>query len=273
MTWETYEEVVKKIYEALGKGNGVSIECWGRQCKVIGKSTVAHQIDVLTKHSDGIHEYHTAIECKYWDQTINKDILMKVREIVKDANLHKAVVVSKLGFTEDALTYGKHYNIGLVELREMTEDDWKGRIQSIVINIELKQPDIQGLNFITDDPGKEDALATPADVSLYNIHRPDGKIINVLTIVKKFHEWLTKQEEDKSCSQVFNLPQNSILKKTTENMEITVSGVQLYGVLKILRKTTEINSKDYVWLMMKSVFENKHFFITKDGVINEIPPM
>ena len=34
--WEDYEELVKDIYQALGRANGVTIECWGRSCKVEG---------------------------------------------------------------------------------------------------------------------------------------------------------------------------------------------------------------------------------------------
>ncbi len=99
MEWKEYEEITKYIYETLGAANGVKIECHGNNCKVTGKSTVVHQIDVLTSHSDGLHSYKTAVECKYCEQTINKDIIMKVAEIVEDAGLNKGVIVSKNGFT------------------------------------------------------------------------------------------------------------------------------------------------------------------------------
>lgn len=53
----------------------------GNSCKVIGRSNIQHQIDVLTIHSDGIHSYGTAIECKYWNKKIDKDIVMKLSSI------------------------------------------------------------------------------------------------------------------------------------------------------------------------------------------------
>ena len=84
MDWKHYEEVTKKIYETLGRESGVKIIGYGNQCIVRGKSGVVHQIDVLTAHSDGIHEYKTAIECKYWKDKVNKDIVMKVSEIIQD---------------------------------------------------------------------------------------------------------------------------------------------------------------------------------------------
>ncbi len=66
LDWKKYESITKYIYETLGNESGVAIEGYGNNCKVEGKSGDNHQIDVLTKHSDGIHNYRTAIECKYW---------------------------------------------------------------------------------------------------------------------------------------------------------------------------------------------------------------
>ena len=91
MDWKQYEAITKYIYETLGKDYGVKIEGFGNACKVKGKSGVSHQIDVLTSHSDGVHTYKTAIECKYWDKSISKDTIMKVAEIVEDARLNKVV--------------------------------------------------------------------------------------------------------------------------------------------------------------------------------------
>jgi hypothetical protein len=61
MDWETYEQVTRAIYQALGEENGVQILGYGKDCKILGKSRVQHQIDVLTSHSDGLHTYKTAI--------------------------------------------------------------------------------------------------------------------------------------------------------------------------------------------------------------------
>lgn len=117
MNWEIYEETVKNIYEVLGASKGVKIECYGNSCKCTGKSGVKHQIDVLTVHTDGLHDYKTSIECKYWNKKINKDIVMKAWGIRQDCNLQKGVIVSKIGLTPDAIKFAKYYDIGLVELR------------------------------------------------------------------------------------------------------------------------------------------------------------
>jgi Restriction endonuclease len=147
MNWQSYEEITKDIYAVLGKGTGVKIECYGNSCKVTGKSGVEHQVDVLTSHSDGIHCYKTAIECKYWKDRINKDIVMKAEAIKNDCNLDKAVIVSQMGFTSDGLSYAEHVGIDLVELREPLDKDWEGRIKTICIQMHIRMPNLIKLKF------------------------------------------------------------------------------------------------------------------------------
>lgn len=44
LNWKSYEELVKDIYEQLGKASGVKILGYGKDCKYMGKSEVEHQI-------------------------------------------------------------------------------------------------------------------------------------------------------------------------------------------------------------------------------------
>ena len=124
MDWKNYEKITKDIYETLGKESGVKIECYGNGCKVKGNSGVEHQIDVLASHSDGIHTYKTAIECKYWKNTISKDTVMKIHSIINETNIDKGIVISKKGFTPDAIKYAESKNIGLALLREVEKEDY-----------------------------------------------------------------------------------------------------------------------------------------------------
>lgn len=111
LDWKKYESITKYIYETLGKQSGVTIKGYSSTCTVKGKSGVSHQIDVLTAHSDGIHTYETAIGCKYWKKKVNKDIVMKLVQILEDTGISKGIIVSKSGFTRDGIQYAKHTNI------------------------------------------------------------------------------------------------------------------------------------------------------------------
>lgn len=138
MNWKSFEEVVKYIYENIGLKSGLTIEGYGSKCIVKGKSGVSHQIDVLFSHYDGVHKYLTAIECKYWNSKVNKDIIMKMQSTVEDCNFDKGIIVSRYGFTASTIQYAKHYNIGLVELREPNELDPELLKNRMVINLKLK---------------------------------------------------------------------------------------------------------------------------------------
>lgn len=123
LDWKTYESITRYIYESLGKQAGVRVKGHGQNCKVTGKSGVAHQIDVLTTHSDRLHSYDTVIECKYWKEKVNNDTVMKIASIIEDTGISKEVIVTNSGFTKDRLEFAKFENIGLVELREPTIKD------------------------------------------------------------------------------------------------------------------------------------------------------
>ncbi len=48
----------------------------------------------------------------------------------------------------DAISFAKYKNIGLIELREPNEDDWKGRVKNIQINMNMLLPQINGLELL-----------------------------------------------------------------------------------------------------------------------------
>ena len=131
LSWEDYEELVKDIYQALGEAHGVEIECWGRNCKITGRSGEVYQIDVLTRHSRDGRTYRTGISCKYWNVKIGRDKLLEFAAIICDTDLTRGVMVSQMGFTSPAMNYANYKQIGLVELRTPLDKDWDGYIRTI----------------------------------------------------------------------------------------------------------------------------------------------
>ena len=142
MNWENYEEITSYIYEKLGEDQKVNIDCYGRNCRIKGKSGVFHQFDVVASHSIGLHNYKTAIECKYWKTKVPKDTIMKLNETISDCSVDKGVIVSKSGFTPDAINFARFCGISLVELRQPTNEDWEGRIKDINITMHAIVPEI-----------------------------------------------------------------------------------------------------------------------------------
>ncbi|MBW0436011.1 restriction endonuclease [Leptospira yasudae] len=269
MDWKEYEEITKDIYQKLGEQAGVSIVGYGNNFKVTGKSNVSHQIDVLTSHSDGIHTYLTDIECKYWNQNIDKDIIMKVDSIVKDCSFNKGVVVSKLGFTPDAIAYAKSVNIGLVILREPTDADWGSRMKSVTLNLHMFTPIITGLEHkVTEVYVNLNGKNVKTDD--YEYLYSDGNRKSIKNIIDDFSKSLPMDSPNVEIIQNIDLPENTFLIdkediKIAEVKAITISGKLISSIHNI-----EINAVDNVWLMMKSIFEEKTFLISKDKEIRDI---
>lgn len=269
MDWKDYEEITKQVYQVLGENNGVHIKCYGSECKVEGKSGVEHQIDVLTEHSDGLHTYLTAVECKYWNKNINKDIIMKVAEIVEDTSLNKGVIVSKLGFTPDAVRFAKYKNIGLIELRELTDDDWKGRIKDIVVNINVIMPELTGFQIIMSEDVSTDLKPGKTRVDSLAIQQANGERKPLKTFIDEFILELGDKEENEEFHKTYNLASDSKLINLPTDSEIPIHGFRLSGILHIGKSTTEIKGKDHIWMIMKSIFENRTYTISKNGEIRE----
>ena len=267
LDWKSYEVLVKNIYEQLGQASGVKILGYGNSCKYKGKSGVEHQIDVLTSHSDGLHDYLTDIECKYWNQKIDKDIVMKVNDIVEDCKFSKGIIVSKLGFTPDAVAFADYKGIGLVELREITDDDWKGRIRHIVINIVVHYPELLSVQVALESEeqkkGKE-KMQIMADSSLVEICYPNGRIITIKDfIVNEFFSCLT--QDIKTVN--FDFEKGTTVYYKEISKKYNLRSITLTGRMASLSSQSVINGDDHVLYYMRCIFEGDELTIGKDGKI------
>ncbi len=269
MDWREYEQVTRKVYEAIGAQTGVKIVGYGNSFKVKGCSGVEYQIDVLTSHFDGIHQYLTDIECKYWNQKVDNDILTKVKATVEDCNFSKGVVVSTIGFTPAALAYAKFNNIGLVILREPTDDDLKGRIQTIVLSYHPHYAEITKLDHAASEIyHKRDG---PILADGYHYELPDGSRIELSSLVQQFQDKLTFDKVDQDIEEQTNFPKGTQLVDSDGVCIAKVVAVKIGGRLKAGEThTIRIDGKDKVWLIMKAIFEDKTFIVSHEGQVRDI---
>lgn len=276
MDWKEYENITRYIYEELGRKTGVKIVGYGNSFKVKGKSGVSHQIDILTSHSDGIHNYQTAIECKCWKKKINKDVVMKVASILEDTNIHKGVIVSKRGYTEDGMSFAKQKNIGLIELREFKAGETKEKnietnflIGELILNsrIERKRPKILNIEFDFVDINKKlDVIET----NQMTIRLQDGNEVNLNEYILSFKKELHEQEPSKRIKKYYEFENANLINKLSTEMT-QIKGLTLIGVLEVknMDNTRRFNIVDEVWLIMKSLFENNSYTISKLGMIKK----
>lgn len=275
LDWKTYEAITKYIYETLGNEYGVKIEGSGSNFKVAGKSGVNHQIDVLTLHFDGIHSYRTVIECKYWKEKINKEIVMKVAEIIEDANFNKGIIVSKNGFTQDGIDFAKYKNIGLVELKEIEDKDKEGKQGRLdVAYIELSQyVSLHRPEIISTTIDYAEKVIEKEEVNIYRyiIKLPNGEQKPFTEYSSAFQNELHQQKKlFITITKRYEIPGGSLIDKVTNSI-VKIKGVTFVGVLKKMDSAYNFNITivDEVWLIMKSLFEEKTFRISENGIIEK----
>ena len=278
MHWKSYEETVKNIYETLGKNKGIKIICYGNDCKCEGKSGVKHQIDVLFSFSDGIHEYKTAIECKYWNTKVNKDVIMKLIEILDDCKINKGIVVSKMGFTEDAIKFAENKGIELVELREPTDEDWKGRIRKIEVNMHILNPEIIDIRFwidkdLIDDKQQEliekfnKHLLHPELSTVYDLN--ENKTFTLQEIINRFFkEKFSDFKGNEEREYLFEF-QNAKITIFLFDKELTIpiKGIYIKGILKPYNEKIEIDGEKIISMIMRDIFSGREYKLLKDGKI------
>ena len=268
MDWETYEEITKNIYETLGKETSVKIVGHGRIFKVTGKSGVEHQIDVLTSHSDGIHDYLTAIECKHWNKKINKDIVMKVERIVEECNFNKGIIVTKKGFTPDGEKYAKFVNIGLIILREPTEDDIKGRTKKVILIAHNHVAHVTKFENKTVEVFKDISGFIQTDRYFYIFNNGNKK--SMQNYFSDFQAKLLKENVLEEITEEINFDYPVLLQDIYGNNIAKVIGMIFSGKVDVTTSRTEVVDENKILLMMKSIFEEKTFAIYENGEIRDI---
>ncbi len=268
MNWQSYEETVKDIYATLGKSRGVEIEGWGPTCKIRGKSGVDHQVDVLSTFSDGVHKYRTAIECKYWNKKVPKDVIAKLVSIIQDASIDKGVVVSKMGFTDDAKSLAEFNNIGLVELRKPVDKDWEGKIRAINIDLHISMPHIYDFQ-ITQPPGNSETEKTKVRLEFtWNrafVESPEAQVKSLQEIIQaEIKDHANEGEHD------IQFVTGARLTVPDQQVNVLIEGIRFKLEYHTANEQIEIRAEDHIYMIMESLFEGRRYNIGLDGTIYPI---
>jgi hypothetical protein len=80
---------------------------------------------------------------------------------------------------------------------------------------------------------------------------------------------LCKKEENEVFEKIFPFDKGTVLIYKPTGDETEISGVKLNGILRIAKEIIEINGEDHVYMIMKTIFEDKSYTISKDKKINE----
>ena len=268
MNWRSYEETVKDIYATLGKSRGVGIEGWGPNCKIKGRSGVAHQVDVLTTFSDGGHEYRTAIECKYWNKKVPKDVIAKLASIVEDTPIDKGVAVSKMGFTDDAKSFAEFKNVGLVELRKPVDKDWEGKIKTINIDLRISMPHVYDFQIVQSqsDPTAERTkvqIQFSADGAF--IESPETQVVSLQEIIRA-----EIKNDPSEGEHHIQFATGAILSVPDQQVNVPIEGMRFKLEHHTANEQIEVRAEDHIYMIMESLFEGRRYYVAPDGTVHQV---
>lgn len=274
LDWQQYEAITKYIYQILGSSKGVTVEGFGNSCKVIGKSGTFYQIDVLTKHTEDENAYQTAIECKFWNKKVTREVVMKLTATLEDTEIEKGIIVSKMGFTKDGAAYAKAKNIGLVELREASDADFETAPQvmplfGLGINVVTRVigPEIIGIHI----DGLEQQDWDKSIFFTTTIVHSDGSQNSLWHYADSFREEIGNRTLEDPLVKDFEFPGARM--STWSRKSVGINKITFTGAY-IDRETEQQRTYDVVdkvWMVMKDLFEGKSFRFTENGILVQHP--
>jgi hypothetical protein len=275
LDWEQYEAITKYIYASLGAQFGIKVKGYGRKFKVKGKSGVDHQVDVLTEQSNGEGQLLTAIECKYWNRKVNKDVVMKLSKIMEDSDITSGIIVCKAGFTRDSQTFAEHEGIKLVELREVEEND--GEFQKTIeigtldihFNIEVLRGNVTSIDLGSSIIASEREIMAMYYAELYDL---EGRKIPFANYLKEFSEEMQRRGKLLRTDTIV-YPISSPLFLKLSDKEVSVEKIAITGFLMKIDSQSKrsFSLTDQVWLIMKELFSTRKLTLSKSGLIWNLP--
>ena len=260
-----YEAATAALYQAMGESSGIIIEGFGSSCRVQGKSGSWYQVDVLTRQSNGLQTVRTAIECKYWQKRVTRDVVSNLITTIEDTNIEKGVIVSKEGFTSGAIALAKQRNISLVEMREPNDADWEGKIKIIHILMHMTWSEFYDLEFVQPPQQAGNSIKGTASGQDLTIKEPGKKTKTLDQIVN------AALSSELSPDQIIEV---RFLAGTTMHIVGFDQSAMIEAVrFKVRHHAQEreivIDGAEVIRLIVKEVFEERQFHVGHDWRIVE----
>jgi hypothetical protein len=276
LDWKTYESITKYIYETLGKEYRVTIEGHGASCNVTGASGAKHQIDVLTVTTASDNSYRTAIECKYWNKKVDRDVVMKLVMVMQDTQIEKGIIVTKSGYTKDALEFARYHNIELVVLREFDEKDAETEPRKMMVgtlilrpHVFISRPEVLKIDVeYTDNSQKKIPIYSLFGFG-YTVAFTDGKKIAFRECVAAFQEILRDGDAADKVMTKRLVFKDATFIHDKSGASAKINAVKFTGTLRKLEEhpVKEYSIEDNVVMIMRNIFEERRFSVWRVGLL------
>ncbi len=118
MNYKEYELFVRKYFqEQLNQSFGENIPVL-HQRDLIAPDGSEYNIDLHYTFNIENFEYLTIIECKHWNTSISRDLVLTLDSKRNSLKAHKAIMVTSKGFQSGAITFAKNNSIGLIKITQ-----------------------------------------------------------------------------------------------------------------------------------------------------------
>jgi hypothetical protein len=268
-----YEKFTQEIYQSLIDAQGINSIKVEHDIKIEGRSGQRHQIDVYWEYQIAGITHKVAIECKNYNKVVSVGKVRDFYGVLADIGNINGIMVSKKGYQRGSKEYAKHYGINLKELREPKDEDWEGKIKTIVVNMVMIMPQIKSRVIVVDEEWVRKNIKLPESGEFrYSIRGMADEfwvVDNKGNRLKNFHQ--LDQE----------LPQNWKAEKELEHTYEFDNGFiedQGYGKIKIksIQYKYEVNTgenqliidgRDTAKVILKDALSGEIKFFNKDGSI------
>lgn len=186
--WKLYERLVAALHKKLDPNAKVS---W--DTKVKGKGGNMRQIDVMVEGRVGSAPILLVVECKRYASKVGVELIDGFIGKLSDVGADKGVIVSKSGFTRDALQRAEHGGVIACVLRPAKDEDWQGYLRSLQLRVASRVTLLEGLTlnlsdgrsisssgmFQVDQNGKPEFVDIIIKRRLSENPRPDGDVVEM----------------------------------------------------------------------------------------------
>lgn len=134
------ETVYQAILEAESREGKIGAVCLERKKKLQSIDGTEAEIDIYWEYEYAGITHAVAIECKDYNRNVD---LPRIRDFSGKIQLLsgiKGLMISRKGFSEQAVQAASAKKIDLIVLREHTDEDWNGYIKEINIKMEFSIP-------------------------------------------------------------------------------------------------------------------------------------
>lgn len=264
-----YELLTKSIYEAILHQDGVTTDV---KHNIILKGKAAeHQIDVYWEYKIADTLFRVAIECKNYNSKVTIGKVRDFHSVLNDIGNIQGVMVARNGFQSGAKEYAEHYGINLKEIREPENDDWKGRIKTIVMQTNMITTHIRKRKINIDDVWMRNNDDLPKGATIHlRLNDSTDKIWfldNLGNKIFNFYQLEAKLPTDKTAENItYKYEFDNAFLENTEGIKFKISSIEyIYDVRQSTIPDIVIDGTQTAQTIIKDALTGSIKFVNNNG--------